>query len=817
MTKITNLNEILSDWAYRVDGGMPDATKLSHLIILEKTLIECGWNVAERYEFIKNLQEAKSKPDPEREKLMKKVFKYKDKEGNDAEITVGGAIRKGEKHPAYKKAKEILGDDEKEKSGPNIFDDPDDAERKLGDEKPKDKPKEDPNVEKDFEQKNKPDELGGGIEDKIDHPGKRGSTDPKTTIENIKVQIKNTNDQLDDYMNDPELKKYHKDYAKVKQLLNKIASGQKLTEKEAKFFSKYVRLVEPPEGSPNQSKLYVARVPGRFTRQSKPKAEPVYVKAKGHTSENTKIWNSILTGSGVMEIPTSTYGMKKTTANSTFRNEEGKTKLLGKEESQGSPTSADGKVKGTLPEKPVSRVLKKDGKITGIQVGNQKVELIDTTNLKGREKKEAESSNRNMIAMAESIENGTMDFIDMDDGVVPDSPENRVIVIQGAISGMVNRIRQLNEQYGNIGNLEPDEEGNLSPGGQIVKDLEDLAKRDPNEDPEQWLADFKSIMSRFSNHNLKTSASSEKTDAPSLSESWANFAEIYDCIIDMQGNGRGTEFGGCALLPESTTLETVDVISLSSRGEGTHKYVTLEGRSVKKGVGGASALTAKCEKTVYNPVGNLTSEQVKERVVAISKKHDSIYSKSLEQELGVHEKLAEDNKNDIEKAALEVGVSQEFIDELNNNLSAPESEDRDKHGYQPGGGDLYQKVMSALYGGNYPKKPPPGGIFKKRKNEGLPTDPATMKKLELRLISYYRYGVISHQSYNQNVDVQDFRNNSIKSQTKGLAEQGEIETDSSDGIDVIAYPSFEFNVGFTSDGRSSNPGAGRFKNKPKKS
>ena len=57
MIKITNLNEILSDWAYRVDGGMPDATKLSHLIILEKTLIECGWNVAERYEFIKNLQE----------------------------------------------------------------------------------------------------------------------------------------------------------------------------------------------------------------------------------------------------------------------------------------------------------------------------------------------------------------------------------------------------------------------------------------------------------------------------------------------------------------------------------------------------------------------------------------------------------------------------------------------------------------------------------------------------------------------------------------------------------------------------------------
>ena len=76
MIKITNLNEILSDWAYRVDGGMPDATKLSHLVILEKTLIECGWNVAERYEFIKNLQEADKK------------IKWKDKDGESRETNL---------------------------------------------------------------------------------------------------------------------------------------------------------------------------------------------------------------------------------------------------------------------------------------------------------------------------------------------------------------------------------------------------------------------------------------------------------------------------------------------------------------------------------------------------------------------------------------------------------------------------------------------------------------------------------------------------------------------------------------------------------
>ena len=115
MNKITDINQILNDWAYRVDGGMPDPKKLSHQILLEKTLIECGWNVAERYELIKSLQEDKSKPDPEREKLMKQVIKYKNKDGEDDEITVGGAIKQGEEHPAHEKAKQILGDEDLEK------------------------------------------------------------------------------------------------------------------------------------------------------------------------------------------------------------------------------------------------------------------------------------------------------------------------------------------------------------------------------------------------------------------------------------------------------------------------------------------------------------------------------------------------------------------------------------------------------------------------------------------------------------------------------------------------------------------------------
>ena len=44
----------------------------------------------------------------------------------------------------------------------------------------------------------------------------------------------------------------------------------------------------------------------------------------------------------------------------------------------------------------------------------------------------------------------------------------------------------------------------------------------------------------------------------------------------------------------------------------------------------------------------------------------------------------------------------------------------------------------------------------------------------------------------------------------------EIKIDSSNGIDVLAYPAPEYNVGFSLNGKSRNPGAGRFKNKPKK-
>ena len=73
-------------------------------------------------------------------------------------------------------------------------------------------------------------------------------------------------------------------------------------------------------------------------------------------------------------------------------------------------------------------------------------------------------------------------------------------------------------------------------------------------------------------------------------------------------------------------------------------------------------------------------------------------------------------------------------------------------------------------------------------------------------------------AYNQSVNIQDFGNDSVKSQPtdkggKNLVKERKIKVDSSDGIDVLAYARPVFDVGFSDDGRSSNPGAGRLTNR----
>ena len=41
---------------------------------------------------------------------------------------------------------------------------------------------------------------------------------------------------------------------------------------------------------------------------------------------------------------------------------------------------------------------------------------------------------------------------------------------------------------------------------------------------------------------------------------------------------------------------------------------------------------------------------------------------------------------------------------------------------------------------------------------------------------------------------------------------GEMTISESDGVDKLAWPRFEFNLGFSATGRSTNAGGGRFHN-----
>ena len=58
---ITSINEILIEWAYRTRDGKPDPKSMAHQIILEGILREFGWNIEQRGELLRNLQEAPTK------------------------------------------------------------------------------------------------------------------------------------------------------------------------------------------------------------------------------------------------------------------------------------------------------------------------------------------------------------------------------------------------------------------------------------------------------------------------------------------------------------------------------------------------------------------------------------------------------------------------------------------------------------------------------------------------------------------------------------------------------------------------------------
>ena len=159
----------------------------------------------------------------------------------------------------------------------------------------------------------------------------------------------------------------------------------------------------------------------------------------------------------------------------------------------------------------------------------------------------------------------------MDSGVNPDSAENRKQIIQEGLLGVSKRLELLGRRP--IAGV-PEGPNNPPPvdaaASDIINRIKDLSEKDPNENPKEWKEELDKAMADLAEHEQ-------------LGKSFANIAELYSAVKTMHGDGKGTEAGAAAFLPESTTLETVDVLVVNQSGEGKNKIVTIDGLSVKKG------------------------------------------------------------------------------------------------------------------------------------------------------------------------------------------------------------------------------------------
>ena len=106
------INEILSEWAYRLDDGQPNPKNEKHLAQLSIVLSEMGLsNIKD--ELFENIAEADGKQftNP----ILNKSIKYKNSKGEDAEGIVGNLLRLPKDHPGRIAAEKLLPADAAEK------------------------------------------------------------------------------------------------------------------------------------------------------------------------------------------------------------------------------------------------------------------------------------------------------------------------------------------------------------------------------------------------------------------------------------------------------------------------------------------------------------------------------------------------------------------------------------------------------------------------------------------------------------------------------------------------------------------------------
>ena len=724
---ITDLNKILVEWAYRTNDGQPNSENSAHVIILEKVLNDFGWSREARVELLNNLKEA---------------------DADVVEPTLAKARKKADKGQTYSspRSKKVYTRGKEEEEGEDSKEDEKTKETK------------------------------------------------KTTYDKVANNIDSIAQTT------PENKK------KIKSLMDKALSGKKLEDEESKFLSKWVRVVEPTEATETSNpkyKIYVARFEGDFRRTTGKgkKAEKVEM---GQSAASKSVHQK-LQKSGLTTERVSTFGGKKTAPNQIY-NENGKPKIIKQKPTLGAKKTDDIKQaekvvmaargkknikKGTDAHKALQKAkskLKEWARTTNsVSIGELTIEKQDLNNFeKGSgEYKKAAQNNREMADLAEKIALGDMDFIDMDEGVYPDSKENREIVIQSSLVNMLDHFDMLGDK--------PVAEG--VPAAElpdstkkVMNKLRQIAAANPNggtagfDNPQEWYDAFEETMSEFANDDK-------------LKEGWANFAEVFTAVRAMHNNGAGTENGKCVLLPESSTLETVDVLQIST-GTAKSKFVTLDGLSVKKGKGGASALTSKIKKAVMSDDDDGKKKQM---ILGMSNSNSEIYEDDVDHK-SYRQKQAE--------AAESVGVNPELINEV---LEKAVSKDPKSK---------VEVALDTIVKRRAKAAPTP----KKESNQEYVAFIEEEKKqkeiIRQRLQSYYINTHLTHMAYNNAVDVQDFGNDSVLSQKidKGgskLVAEKRIKISSSDGIDTLAYAIPTFDVGFSDDGRSKNPGSGRLVNAEK--
>jgi hypothetical protein len=576
----------------------------------------------------------------------------------------------------------------------------------------------------------------------------------------------------------------------LKTALKNAINGKPLEPSEKKLLADYVRIVEPTSKQPNTFRIYVAKQSGDFSNK-------INVDFS-QTSSDAALIRDVMGSNGVENIATSAFGGKKSTAGQIYSDEKtGKTKVL--------------------EQQPEINTNQTTGKIQSIKFGNTTLERLNENEdgISGEEKLRRQRSNRNLDDFGKQISEGKLKFVDTDSGRYPDTAENRAYIIQDSLSKMHNQLLKMAKKAGAKKGSE---------AMQLLERLKKLSSLNPNENPEAWYKEYNDVF-----HDI-----AESKDEPNLGEAWANVAEIWVTIGEMQGKGKGTEQGIIALLPESTTLETVDVIKLGrTTNDANRTIVTIDGISVKKEAGGASAMVPKLKKSSFRNDENAefkqeiikfgaggarniygypntladaqneckrwdkyndeTKDGKKKKEPTISQKNCSIvnafkneneYTKHLlTHQTAYQNQMIEQSRKWENDNRLPKGYTNQLLGEMKNQTAE--------------GGMIYnalQKIISI------------NPEYKKLDEKGAKKWEAQMLA---KLKNYYLQLYISHAAYNQNVESQDFENDSVYTETDRKTGEGTISIRKSDGIGTLSFMNPAFSVGWNSTGTPSNFAAGR--------